>query len=74
MNLIRACSPGIELTREVATAGMLKSKKRPSPKSIPRTSKMMRSQNAPSKQQRDHNNEREDFISPAAARIVPGDY
>jgi hypothetical protein len=50
---------------------MPKKKKRPFPKSVPRTSKMARSQNAPSKQQRDHN-EREDF-SQAPARVVAGD-
>lgn len=47
---------------------MPKKKKRPSQKSVLRTSKMARSQNAPSKQQRDHN-ERKDF-SQTAARMM----
>jgi hypothetical protein len=48
---------------------MPQKKKRPAQKSVPHTSEMARSQNAPSKQQRD-DNERETFISQAAERTV----
>ncbi|HUK23733.1 MAG TPA: hypothetical protein VLV49_04070 [Terriglobales bacterium] len=48
---------------------MSRRKMRPGPKIVPQTSEMARGQNTPSEQQRD-DNQRADFVSQAAERVV----